>query len=125
MYYNRYNPFRYRITSHIFFIFLQLFKAPEVVLEEKYGTAIDIWSLGIMLIEMIDRRPPFNYYTEDSTIKALQTGAKIVMKNVAKIEVSGIKLVDRCIERNFSRRITASEILDVRILNFTVLYPFQ
>lgn len=34
-------------------------KAPELVLEQDYGTAVDIWSLGITCIELADTKPPY------------------------------------------------------------------
>jgi serine/threonine-protein kinase 24/25/MST4 len=33
--------------------------APELVLEQDYGTKVDIWSLGITAIECADKKPPF------------------------------------------------------------------
>ncbi|KAJ2999579.1 Protein kinase [Globomyces sp. JEL0801] len=85
--------------------------APEVVKQKEYGEKIDVWSLGIMVIEMIDGEPP---YMDQEPLKALYTIATNgtpTVKNQENLSMTMYKFLMRCVEVNVDRRASTGMLL--------------
>ena len=59
--------------------------APELISRQPYGPAVDIWSLGIMVIEMIDGEPPFFDLTPIKAMKLIRDQVPSKIKNADKV----------------------------------------
>ncbi|KAG6994176.1 hypothetical protein G7Y79_00046g082270 [Physcia stellaris] len=85
--------------------------APEVVKQKEYGSKVDMWSLGIMAIEMIESEPP---YLNEEPLKALfliATNGTSTLKNPDKLSRELKVFLSQCLTAAVDNRATAQEIL--------------
>lgn len=86
--------------------------APEMINKKKYGTEVDIWSLGIMIIEMIDGEPPYIEKNPSKAFEIIALGSRPKPKSLKKMSPEFSSFLSSCFALDPSFRKTAAQLLE-------------
>lgn len=87
--------------------------APEVIKHKKYGPKVDIWSLGIMIIEMIDGEPPLMHEEPSRALQIIgASGSEPQLKGRRKPSELLASFLKGCLRVDPAKRFSAEEALN-------------
>uniref|UniRef100_A0A665UCP3 non-specific serine/threonine protein kinase n=1 Tax=Echeneis naucrates TaxID=173247 RepID=A0A665UCP3_ECHNA len=86
--------------------------APEVISKAPYGPEVDIWSLGIMVVEMVDGEPPYFSDTPITAMKKLRDQSAPSVKDIQRVSPVLKNFLDCMLTRDTLQRSSAAALLD-------------
>jgi p21-activated kinase 1 len=87
--------------------------APEVVTRKSYGPKIDIWSLGIMTIEMIEGEPPYLHENPLRALYLIATNGTPKLQDPVSVSQALKSFLDVSLEINVQKRPNTEQLLKV------------
>ncbi|XP_017668238.1 PREDICTED: serine/threonine-protein kinase PAK 3-like isoform X2 [Lepidothrix coronata] len=85
--------------------------APEVVISKPYGPKVDIWSFGIVGLEMVEGEVPYQNETSVLAQYLIATGGAPKLKNPKQVSAWLRDFLTCCLETDQDRRWSAEELL--------------
>lgn len=85
--------------------------SPEIISRQSYGPEVDIWSMGIMIMEMVDGEPPFYNELPIQAMKRIRDMPPPKLQNQARISASLDNFLSRMVIKDPAQRATARELL--------------
>ncbi|KYQ91284.1 p21-activated protein kinase [Tieghemostelium lacteum] len=85
--------------------------APELIRGQDYGVKVDIWSLGIMMMEMVEGEPPYMDFPPLRALFLITTKGIPPLKEQSKWSKDFLDFFNKCLDINVQNRPGAIELL--------------
>jgi len=85
--------------------------APELIRGHDYGIKVDIWSLGIMLMEMAEGEPPYMEFPPLRALFLITTKGIPPLKEPSKWSQELNEFRDKCLDKDSDKRKDSNELL--------------
>ncbi|XP_058680366.1 serine/threonine-protein kinase PAK 3-like [Ammospiza nelsoni] len=85
--------------------------APEIFTRKLYGPKVDIWSFGIVAIEMVEGAPPYWNETSRTVQELISSGGRPKLQKPRQQSAWLRDFLHCCLERDEDRRWSAQELL--------------
>jgi serine/threonine protein kinase len=89
--------------------------APELLTTTTYTTKVDIWSLGITLLEMICGQAPYEGELEQRQKQLILANGKPHIPNMQSLDPDLQDVLDRCLQPDPALRPTAADLLSHKL----------
>lgn len=95
------------------------FQSPEVLNGEKYSNTTDIWSLGVVAIQLADRAPPFCNINPIKAMYLIMNGTVPTLQKPENWSQSLQNFISVCLQRKPETRPSAEELLQHSLFGST------
>jgi len=85
--------------------------APELIRGHDYGVKVDIWSLGIMVMEMAEGEPPYMEFPPLRALFLITTKGIPPLKDPDRWSTEFLDFFSRCLEKDVDKRPDANDLL--------------
>jgi len=87
-----------------------MYMAPEIYKKTGYDSSIDVWSLGMILYEMVFGKHPLSNYNDIESLSSFVTNKNINIPENNNIDKSCIDLLKRMLNKNEHERISLEQL---------------
>eukprot|EP01100_Stratorugosa_tubuloviscum_P008653 TRINITY_DN35_c0_g3_i2.p1 TRINITY_DN35_c0_g3~~TRINITY_DN35_c0_g3_i2.p1 ORF type:complete len:490 (-),score=196.64 TRINITY_DN35_c0_g3_i2:114-1583(-) len=92
--------------------------APELIEGHDYGAKVDVWSLGIMVREMLEGEPPYMDLPSPKALFLIITKGLPPLKRESKYSPELREFLNRCLIRDPPQRADSMDLLQHQFLSF-------